>query len=403
MTAIGIDRLLSNYGELLSGKKIALITNNAARSKDLRSTLEVVKTVVRGENITVLTPEHGYYGDYQAGASVSSSFDYNHQVQFESLYQDMDAKLKSDDIDESMRTKDSQKDSSKYPSVEILSKFDAVVYDLQDVGCRIYTYIATMVYTLEVASGLPLDFIVLDRPNPISGLAPEGPVLKDNLHSFIGALPITMRHSLTIGELALFYNRFMNSERARLKIIEMDGWNRAMWQDQIGYHWIMPSPNIPTLDTAAVYPGNVLFEGTNVSEGRGTTRPFQIIGAPWLDGYRLKERVNGLNLPGAKLVEMKFRPTFSKFSGEVCNGVYVIITDRNNYRPFDFALNLLSEIVEMNPDEFQFHKDYFDKAAGDSKVREMLTQGYSGSDITEKFSGEVQIFEEKIREIKIYK
>ena len=301
-----------------------------------------------------------------------------------------------------MRTKDSQKDNSKYPSPELLREFDTIIYDLQDVGCRIYTYIATMVYTMEVASQLPLDFIVLDRPNPISGLNAEGPILKNNLYSFIGALPVTMRHSLTIGELALFYNKFLNSERTNLKIVEMDSWKRSMWLDQTSYHWIMPSPNMPTLDTATVYPGNVLFEGTNVSEGRGTTRPFQIIGAPWIDGYRLKERVNSLNLPGAKLVDMKFRPTFSKFSGEVCHGVYLAITDRTLYRPFDFALNMLSEIMEMYPHEFSFHESYFDKAAGDDRVRYMLKQGLSGSEITEKFKGEIEAFKEKIKEIYIY-
>lgn len=404
MTVLGIDQINTEIGSRLKGKRVGLITNNMARTADLRSSLDMLRSVKGLGSITVLSPEHGYFGDFQAGATVNSYFDKDLSVNVESLYREPEKlpEHTKNDIDNSMRTIDSQKDTSKYPPRELMEKFDVILYDLQDVGCRIYTYIATMTYSMEMSKSQEQEFIVLDRPNPITGMNAEGPILRKELLSFIGAIPTPMRHSLTVGEIALFFNKYMNHEDTNLTVVKMKNWKRDQWHDQTGQPWVMPSPNMPTLETAIVYPGNVIVEGTNVSEGRGTTRPFQLIGSPWINGVKLKERITALNIPGLKVMEVKFRPTFSKFAGEVCNGIYVHISDRNAFRPYAFALDLISEIISMYPNEFIFHDTYFDKASGNKTVRELLLKGYNSGEILEKFTDEVEKFKSDMDEFKIY-
>lgn len=405
MTIIGIDRLEEIYGTKIKGKRVGLITNNTARGSDLLSTLEKVRSAKNIEKLVLLSPEHGYFGDHQSGSTVNSYFDTDLNMMIESLYRTpggLKDAAKSD-LDSSMRIIDSQKDSSKYPEKEMMQNFDTVLYDLQDVGCRIYTYIATLIYSMEISTGLEQDYIVLDRPNSVTGRYTEGPILQNNLFSFIGSMPVPMRHSLTIGEIALFFNRFINEGRTNLTVLGMKGWDRSYWHEQTSIPWIPPSPNMPTVDTAVVYPGAILFEGTNVSEGRGTTRPFQIIGAPWINGLKLKERLRDIERLGAQAIEMKFRPTFSKYEGNVCSGLYVHVKDREIFRPMEFALNLIGNILDMYPDEFKFHDSYFDKASGNKKVREMLISGISGSDILEKFEDELTRYESNIAEIKLYR
>lgn len=405
MTYIGIDNINTEITQKLKGKRVGLITNNMARNSELVSSLDIIRSVKGIRTFTVLSPEHGYFGDFQSGLTVNSYFDKDLNTSVESLYREPEdlSKDEKTDIDASMRTIDSKKDASKYPPRELVDRFDVILYDLQDVGCRIYTYIATLVYSMKMLNIAEKEFIVLDRPNPITGLNAEGPILKKELFSFIGALPIPMRHSLTIGEIAQFFNTFMNKGRTNLNIIKMKSWNRSQWYDQTDQPWVMPSPNMPTLETATVYPGNILIEGTNVSEGRGTTKPFQMIGAPWLNGLKLKERLMQLKIPGLRIMEVKFRPSFSKYVGEVCNGVYIHISDRNAFRPFAFALDMIGEILDMYPDYFQFHSSYFDKASGNKTVRGMLLDGYTGTEILDKFTDEVKKFNLDMEEIKIYK
>lgn len=405
MTILGIDRLVEISDSKIKGKRVGLITNNTARGSDLASTFEKVRSVRNIEKLVLLSPEHGYFGDHQSGSTVNSYFDSDLNIQIESLYRKPEG-FKDPiigDIDLSMRTIDSQRDSSKYPEKKIMQNFDTVIFDLQDVGCRIYTYIATLIYSMEISAGLEQDYIVLDRPNPITGKNPEGPILESSLFSFIGSMPVPMRHSLTIGEIALFFNRFINKGKTNLTVLGLKGWERSHWHDQTFVPWVPPSPNMPTLDTAVVYPGAILFEGTNVSEGRGTTRPFQIIGAPWINGLKLKEKLGNLGRTGAQVIEMKFRPTFSKYAGSVCNGLYLHVNDREIFRPLEFALDLIGNIMDMYADEFSFHDSYFDKASGNKKIREMLLSGSSGRDILEKFEDELTRYESGIAEIKIYK
>ena len=375
-----------------------------SRGYGLASSLDMIRSIKAVKKLTLLSPEHGYFSDFQAGETVSSQYDHDLEVGIKSLYREPrnfngNSRKK---IDESMRVTDSKRDDSKFPSKELMEEFDVIIYDLQDVGCRVYTHIATLVYSMEMAHKSKVEYLVLDRTNPITGTNPEGPLLKRDLFSFIGALEIPIRHALTLGELALFFNKFSNKDRTDLDIVKMKDWHRTLWHDETGLPWIMPSPNMPTLDTAIIYPGTVLFEGTNVSEGRGTTRPFQVIGSPWINGLKLKERIKSLKPPGVQIMEMKFRPTFSKYAGEVCFGIYINIADRNSFKPFEFSIALIQEILDLYPDLTEFYSSYFDKVTGNSRIRKMLTSGYSAEEIIERFLDETNKYISKIEEIKMY-
>ncbi|SMD31410.1 exo-beta-N-acetylmuramidase NamZ family protein [Picrophilus oshimae] len=397
MVLTGIDQI-NSISWKLKDKNVGIITNNMARNRELVSSLDVIKSLNNVRSLTLLSPEHGFFGDLQAGIPVESYFDDYLNVYVESLYKNP-GNVDNNDIDSSMREMDSKRDKSKYPDKSIMEKFDAIIYDLQDVGCRIYTYLATMIYSMESLNDNGTEFIVLDRPNPITGLNPEGPILDGGLESFIGAMPLPMRHSLTIGEAALFFNKYINKERTNLNIVKVKNWRRSLWHDETGQPWIMPSPNMPDLDTAIVYPGSVLIEGTNLSEGRGTTRPFQILGAPWIDGVKLSKKINDLKIPGVKVIDVKFIPSFSKYSGMKCSGIYIYVNNRDLFRPFRFALEVISEIIDVYKD-FEFYDKYFDSASGNRMVRSMLLKGYSGNDIVERF--DLNRFNIDADEIKIY-
>jgi uncharacterized protein YbbC (DUF1343 family) len=285
-------------------------------------------------------------------------------------------------IDEYMRSRDT--DSSgvgKIPEKAMIRDVDALIFDVQDVGTRVYTYEATMAYAMQACAEAGLPFIVLDRPNPVNGAVLEGPVLEPGLSSFIGLYSIPLRHGMTIGELALLFNSRFLEKKANLTVVPMSGWRRAMWHDETGLPWVSPSPNMPTLDTAVVYPGQVCFEGTNVSEGRGTTRPFELFGAPWIDGHELTRRLNAVGVPGVVFREAWFTPTFSKYSAEVCGGAQIHVTDRREFSPFVTSLHIVKMIREMYPEKFEFHPEYFDRVMGSARVREALEKGESVEEI----------------------
>lgn len=402
MVLLGLENLSHTFTERMKGMRVGIITNNVVRSKELRSSLELIRSTIEAKSFTLLTPEHGYFGDAQAGVAVNSGWDDDLKIKVESLYRDPETRKNSanKDIDLEMRERDSVKDSSKYPSKETMDELDCIICDMQDVGCRIYTNIATMIYTMSVCRE-EQEFIVLDRPNPINGLSMDGPILKDSLFSFIGAMPLPMRHSLTMGELARFFNEYQHKNRTNLSIVPLKDWKRDMWLDQTGMPWILPSPNMPSLQTANIYPGTVLLEGTNLSEGRGTTLPFQMLGAPFVDGTKLKEHLNAENA-GVKCIDFRFRPTFSKHEGNSCGGVLATVTERDKFKPYEFALSILSYMISNHENDFEFHDKYFDKAAGDEKVRRMLQEGNSPSEIEAYYASGIQAFKELKDAIKIY-
>jgi len=244
------------------------------------------------------------------------------------------------------------------------------------VGTRVYTYVATMAYAMQAAAEAGIDFVILDRPNPVNGSVLEGPVLEyPGFSSFIGLYPVPERHGMTAGELARLFNDKFLARKVRLTVVPMEGWTREMWFDKTGLPWVIPSPNMPTLDTATVYPGLVAIEGTNLSEGRGTTKPFELFGAPWVDAHGLTAKLNALGLAGVRFREAWFTPYFSKFAGERCGGCQVHVTDRDAFRPFATMLHIVKTVRDTHPGEFEFHPEYFDKVMGTASVRQALEAG----------------------------
>jgi uncharacterized protein YbbC (DUF1343 family) len=292
----------------------------------------------------------------------------------------------------------------------MLSDVEVLVVDLQDVGTRIYTYIYTMSYCLTAAKRHGIKVVVCDRPNPIGGLAVEGPMLARGYESFVGLYPIPMRHGMTIGELARLFNEHFGIG-ADLEVVPMTGWTRDMYHDDARAPWVMPSPNMPTLDTAIAYPGTVLFEGTNVSEGRGTTRPFELVGAPWISAERSADALNRRRMPGVFFRPVVFEPTFHKHARNTCGGVQMHVTDRAVFRPV-LAGVLLTEVFRsagpqifawrQPPYEYEYAKLPFDILAGTAETREQIEAGVPAERIAESWKPAVDEFERIRGEFLLY-
>jgi len=403
---LGIEVLLEARLDLVKGKKVGLITNPTGVDGRLRSDIDLLLESGQVDLVALYGPEHGVRGNAQAGEYVPFYFDDKYKVPVFSLY---GQSLKPDpgmlnNIDEYMRSFDTDPMGfGKIPEGAMIKDVDALIYDIQDVGTRVYTYVATLAYAMQAAAQTGIVFIVLDRPNPVNGLIMEGPVLEyPQFSSFIGLYPVPERHGMTVGELALMINDRFLEKKADLTVVPMQGWVREMWFDETGLPWVIPSPNIPSPDTATVYPGQVCLEGTNVSEGRGTTKPFELFGAPWIDGFDLARKLHGLGLPGVSFREAWFTPSFSKFAGEQCGGAQVHVTDRNSYRPFEAALYIVKTIREMYPDKFQFHADYFDKVMGTAKVRESLEKGLTVAEIVDGCEPGLKVFSEARKPYLLY-
>jgi uncharacterized protein YbbC (DUF1343 family) len=377
----GLEVFLEKHLDLVKGKRVGLITNPTGADAELRSTIELFRANPGIDLVALYGPEHGVRGNAQAGEYVPFYYDEAYELPVFSLY---GQSFKPDpgmlsNIDEYMRSFDTR-EVGKVPESAMVQGVDVLVFDVQDVGTRVYTYVATMAYAMQAAAESGIEFIVLDRPVPINGADMEGAILEyPELSSFIGLFPIPLRFGMTAGELARLFNDKFLARTAKLTVIPMEGWKREMWFDETGLPWIIPSPNMPTLDTATVYPGLVALEGTNISEGRGTTRPFEFFGAPWIDGHALAARLNALDLPGVRFREAWFTPWFSKFQGELCGGCQVHVTDRRAFRSVAAVLHIISAVRSMYPDQFAFHADYFDKVMGTASIRKALE---AGTDVT---------------------
>lgn len=331
----GIDNI-DKYINLFEGKRVGLITNPTGIDSEFRSTIDILKE--KTNLVALYSAEHGIRGDIQAGEKVENYIDEKTGIRVYSLY-----------------------GKNKKPTYEILKDIDILVFDMQDVGARFYTYLYTMAYAMQSCSEFNLEFVVFDRPNPIGGEEVEGNILNKECSSFVGLYPITQRYGLTIGETArLFNEEFLIG--CNLHIVPLEGWKRSMYFEETGLPFVMPSPNMPTIDTAIVYTGTTFFEGTNISEGRGTTKPFEIIGAPWLDAYKLSDVMNSLKLPGVNFRPIYFTPTFSKHSGELCKGVQLYVNDRASFKPVKTGLMLLYNIKEQSGEKFEFLKPFTEKS-----------------------------------------
>jgi len=382
-TKLGVDVFFEKHVGLIKGRRVGLITNPSGVNRRLESTADLFAGSTDFKLVALYGPEHGVRGDAQAGEYVPYYFDKKYGIPVFSLY---GQSMKPDpgmlrNIDEYMRSFDTRAEG-KVPDGSMVKDLDVMVYDIQDVGSRVYTYLSTMAYALQACAENGIEFILLDRPNPVNGVDIEGTILEyPGASSPVGLYPIPARHGMTLGEMALLFNDKFLPVKAKLTVIPMEGWKRRLWYDETGLPWVYPSPNMPTLDTATVYPGLVYLEGTNVSEGRGTTRPFELFGAPWIDVAAVTRTLNALGLPGVVFREAWFTPTFSKFRGTLCGGAQVHVTDRAAFRSVATLLHIVKVLRDAYPTEFKFHADYFDKVMGGTGVREALEKGTGVAEI----------------------
>jgi uncharacterized protein YbbC (DUF1343 family) len=374
----GLDVLLSNdIARVLSGQRVGLITNASSVTRALVLTRDALLDAgVR--IVTLFGPEHGFSATVADAEPVPSSRDRRTGLPVYSLFGDV-----------------------YKPTPAMLNGIDALVYDLQDVGVRFYTFTTTLVFLLEVCAEHHLPLIVLDRPNPITGLMIEGPLLDPSQQSFLGHGPLPLRYGLTLGELANFYNHELNLH-APLQVVTMRGWSRAQWYDETDLLWVPPSPGMPHFDTTVVYPGTCLIEGTNVTEGRGTPLPFEIIGAPWIDGEALTAELNMLRLEGVRFRAIEFTPSEWKYPRQLCAGVQVHVTDRAALRPVAMGLQLVLTLREMYPAQFAWRAKHFDSLIGNATTREQLERGASIATITEAWECEQAAFKSRSRAYWLY-
>jgi uncharacterized protein YbbC (DUF1343 family) len=351
----GLEILLERGSPGLSGLACGLIANHTSIDRNLRSGIDLLHASEKIELRALFGPEHGVRGDAQAGAPIQNATDARTGLPVFSLYGE-----------------------TEKPTSEMLAGLDALVFDIQDVGVRYGTYLSTMIAAMEVAAENGVRFAALDRPNPIGGVAIEVPLVEEGFASFVGAYPVPIRHGMTLGELA----RLVASERGWPEpvVVPMEGWSRSMWFDQTGLPWVQVSPNLPTLDAVTLYAGTCLFEGTTISEGRGTTRPFEYVGAPWIDAFALVERMENAKLPGYAYRPAWFTPTFSKHAGTVCGGVQVYVLDRKIARPVAMGVQLLSAMLELSGEWFDWRiggdgRWFIDLLYGSDRLRRTIDAG----------------------------
>lgn len=385
MVTTGLETLAHSGG--LEGLRVGLVCNPASIGVGFRHAIELVTRA--GATLAALFgPQHGFQSTVQDDMiETPHEGDEARRVPVYSLYSE-----------------------TREPSAEMLQGLDALVIDLPDVGTRIYTYVYTMANCLRAARRHGTRVIVCDRPNPIGGKAIEGEPLVPGFESFVGQFPIPMRHGLTIGELARLFNEHFGIG-ARLNVVPMEDWTREMYFDDTGLPWVMTSPNIPTLDTAIVYPGTVLFEGTNISEGRGTTRPFELLGAPWIHGERLASAMNARRLPGVFFRPTMFQPTFHKHAQQPCGGVQLHIIDRLRFRPVLTGVALLAEVHRQSdgrftwrepPYEYVFDKPTIDVLWGSDHLRTAIDQRVPVEDFAATWRAGEREFEEIRRGYVLY-
>lgn len=362
----------------LDGRRVGIVSNPASVDADLRHVVDRLVADPRVGVGAIFGPQHGFRSDVQDNMiETPHAADPDRRVPVYSLYSE-----------------------TREPTAAMLDGLDALVIDLQDVGARIYTYIHTMANCLRACARHGLDAIVCDRPNPIGGLEVEGPIVEPGFESFVGQFPIPMRHGMTIGELARLFNEHFGIG-ARLEVVEMTGWTRSMHADDTGLPWVMPSPNMPTLESALVYPGTVLVEGTNASEGRGTTRPFEIVGAPWVRAESFAAAMNARGLPGVRFRPVVFEPTFQKHARATCGGCQVHVLDRRAFRPVVTGVALIDAMRAADPASFAWRpppyeyepdKEPIDILAGSPALRLAVEAGERAEAIAPRWAPDVDRF-----------
>jgi uncharacterized protein YbbC (DUF1343 family) len=348
----GVEVFLGAVPEGVRGKRVGLITNHTGTDRAGRSAIDLLHQSPAVELVALFGPEHGLRGTAAPGEKVASGRDERTGLPIHSLY-----------------------GQTQKPTPEMLEGVEVLLFDIQDIGARPYTYVYTMALGMQAAREKGIPFVVLDRPNPIGGRMVEGNLLDTAFASFVGMYPIPVRHGMTAGELAGLFNREFGIG-ADLTVVPAEGWRRDEWFDATGLPWINPSPNIRRLEAAIHYPGTVFFEGTNLSEGRGTDLPFEQTGAPWLDAEAVAAEMNALRLPGVRFEAVRFavEPTAAKFPGETLPGVRLVLTERETYRPVEATLLLIDAIRRRHPERFEWSRT-IDRLAGTDRLRKAIEAG----------------------------
>ncbi|MGB3260134.1 exo-beta-N-acetylmuramidase NamZ family protein [Paenisporosarcina sp.] len=354
---LGLDVFMEHYVADVKGKRVGLLTNQTGANRELVSTIRLFHEHADINLTALFAPEHGLKTNAKEGEKFSDFVHSSTGVTVYSLY-----------------------GKSKKPTDAMMAEVDVIVFDMQDIGARYYTYIYTMAYMMEACARTRKKMFVLDRPNPIGGVEVEGNFIDSDYASFVGLYPIPNRHGMTVGELASYFNEEF-SIHCDLVVVEMDGWKRECFFTDINLPWIPPSPNTTGLDMMLLYPGTCLIEGTNLSEGRGTTQPFEIVGAPFIDGEQLQDEVNALGMSGVRARALSFTPTYQKFTGELCEGIQLHISDRHTFKPLHAFVHVLAVIARLYPKELKFLEygslkhPMFDLLAGNSNLRLALKNG----------------------------
>lgn len=378
---VGLEALLEDVPPVMRGARVGLICNQSS----VNHTFEHAADLLHGHSSFQLTslfgPQHGIRGDVQDNMiETEHSTDRKTGLPVHSLYSE-----------------------TREPTEKMLEDVDVLVFDMQDVGCRIYTFVYTLANCMKIAGQLGKTVVVCDRPNPINGIDISGNILEPEYASFVGLFPLPTRHGMTVGELAQMFKGEFGIE-CDLQIVPMRGWERQFWLDQTDAPWVMPSPNMPTLDSATVFPGTVHFEGTQVSEGRGTTKPFELIGAPYIDPDVYAEKLTELALPGVIFRSCAFQPTFQKHAKVTCGGVQIHVVDRDRFDPVVAGVAMVKVAHDLYPDEFLwkvppyeyvFDKNPFDVISGTNKLREAIEGGADLASITDGWKAGVAEFKEK--------
>ena len=377
---LGLEKLLEQTHDSIRGARVGLICNQASVDHGYRHAADLLHEHPEIQLRALFGPQHGIRGDVQDNMiETGHSVDRKTGLPVHSLYSE-----------------------TREPTDAMLEDIDVLVFDMQDVGCRIYTFVYTLANCMRAARRLGKKVIVCDRPNPINGASMEGNILEPDYASFVGQFPLPTRHGMTVGELAQMFNEHFKIE-CDLEVIPMAGWQREFWHDETDAPWVMPSPNMPTLDAATVFPGTVHFEGTQVSEGRGTTKPFELIGAPYIDADAYAEALNALGLRGVFFRSCVFQPTFQKHAGVSCGGVQIHVTDRDSFEPWLTGIAMAKFAHDMYPNDFRwkvppyeyvFDKNPFDVISGTAKIREAFEQGIELDAIADETKAPLAEFKE---------
>ncbi|MEU6859237.1 DUF1343 domain-containing protein [Glycomyces sp. NPDC046736] len=379
----GIEVLAKQNFAALAGQRVGVISNPTGVLPDLSHEVDLMHASGKVDVVAVFGPEHGFRGVSQAGEGEDYFIDPKTGLPVYNAYNDKD----------------------RMAELFAEAGVETIVFDIQDVGSRFYTYIWTMYLALEAAGQLGLRFVVLDRPNPVTGQSASGPVLHPEHATFVGLKPIAQRHGMTVGELATLFNHEFVETEADLTVVKMEGWKRSMYFEETGLPWVAPSPNMPTVDTAVAYPGTCLFEASALSEGRGTTKPFELLGAPGID-HTWTEAVQGL--PGTRFREAYFTPSFSKWTGQVCGGTELQVTDRRRFDPIQTALTMIVEQRRAFPEHGWRSQDggqsfWLDKLTGNQAVRLAIEAGADAEELPAIWAEELDAFSEQRKSHLLYR